>query len=136
MLEQFFKNMRKLAFTLSLLAFISCKKEEEVKEALYPEKTISAEEKQLQLGREIFDGKGMCFSCHKPDQKVIGPSVKQIAEIYKEKNADMKLFLQEKSEPIVDPSQYSVMKANLTITKAFTDEELKAVEAYFYSHLK
>lgn len=128
--------MKKLLFTLSVLALISCKKEEDKKETLYPEKAISAEEKQLQLGEEIFNGKGMCYSCHKPDQKVIGPSVKQIAEIYKAKNADIKLFLQEKSDPIVDPSQYSVMKTNLTITKTFTDEELKAVEAYFYSHLK
>lgn len=128
--------MKKLLFTLSILALISCKKEEDKKETLYPEKALSAEEKQLQLGEEIFNGKGMCYSCHKPDQKVIGPSVKQIAEIYKAKNADIKLFLQEKSDPIVDPSQYSVMKTNLTITKTFTDEELKAVEAYFYSHLK
>lgn len=128
--------MKKLLFTLSVLALISCKKEEDKKETLYPEKALSAEEKQLQLGEEIFNGKGMCYSCHKPDQKVIGPSIKQIAEIYKAKNADIKLFLQEKSDPIVDPSQYSVMKTNLTITKTFTDEELKAVEAYFYSHLK
>lgn len=128
--------MKKLLFILSVLSLISCKKEEDKKESLYPEKTLSAEEKQLQLGEEIFNGKGMCYSCHKPDQKVIGPSIKQIAEIYKAKNADIKLFLQEKSEPIVDPSQYSVMKTNLTITKTFSDEELKAVEAYFYGHLK
>ena len=128
--------MKKLLFTLSILALISSKKEEEAKASIYPEKQISAEEKQLQLGEEIFNGKGMCYSCHKPDQKVIGPSVKQIAEIYKAKNADIKLFLQEKSEPIVDPSQYSVMKTNLTITKTFSETELQAVEAYFYSHLK
>ncbi len=127
--------MKKIIFTLSIVALLSCKKEEQ-KAAIYPEKQISPEEKQLQLGEEIFNGKGMCYSCHKPDQKVIGPSVKQIAEIYKAKNADIKLFLQEKSKPIVDPSQYSVMKTNLTITKTFSDEELKAVEAYFYSHLK
>lgn len=126
--------MKKLLFTISILAFISCKKEEK-KESLYPEKEVSAEEKQLQLGQEIFDGKGMCYSCHKPDQKVIGPSIKQIAEIYKSKNADIKLFLQEKSDPIVDPSQYAVMKTNFSITKTFSEEELKAVEAYFYSHL-
>ena len=126
--------MKKLLFTFSILALISCKKEEK-KESLYPEKQLSAEEKQLQLGEEIFNGKGICYSCHKPEQKVIGPSIKQIAEIYKAKNADIKLFLKEKSEPIVDPSQYSVMKTNFSITKTFSDEELKAVEAYFFSHL-
>ena len=127
--------MKKLLFTLSVISFISCKKEEK-KESLYPEKEISAEERQLQLGQEIFDGKGMCYSCHKPEQKVIGPSIKEIASIYKEKNADIKLFLQEKSDPIVDPKQYPVMKTNLAITKTFSEDELKAVEAYIYSHLK
>ena len=127
--------MKKLLFTFYILALISCKKEEEANASIYPEKQISPEEKQLQLGEEIFNGKGMCYSCHKPDQKVIGPSIKQIAEIYKAKNADIKLFLKEKSEPIVDPSQYSVMKTNFSITKTFSDEELKALEAYFFSHL-
>ncbi len=127
--------MKNLFFILPVLLLLSCQKEEK-KESLYPEKTLSAEEKQLELGREIFDGKGMCYSCHKPDQKVIGPSIVEIAKIYKEKNGDIKLFLKEKSEPIVDPSQYSVMKTNFAITKTFSDEELKAVEAYFYSHLK
>lgn len=127
--------MKNLFFILPALFLISCQKETK-KESLYPEKTLSAEEKQLELGREIFDGKGMCYSCHKPDQKVIGPSIVEIAKIYKEKNGDIKLFLKEKSEPIVDPSQYSVMKTNFAITKTFSEEELKAVEAYFYSHLK
>lgn len=128
--------MKKIFFTLSILSLISCKKEKEKKESLYPEKEISEKEKQLQLGQEIFDGKGMCYSCHKPEQKIIGPSIKEIAQIYKDKNADIKLFLQEKSEPIVDPKQYPVMKTNFAITKTFSEEELKAVEAYFYSHLK
>ena len=127
--------MKKIVVALSFIALISCKKEEK-KEVLYPEKELSAAEKQLQLGQEIFDGKGMCYSCHKPENKVIGPSIKEIASIYKEENADIKLFLQEKSEPIVDPKQYPVMKTNLTITKTFSDEELKAVEAYIFSHLK
>lgn len=127
--------MKNLFFIFSVLLLVSCKKEEK-KESLYPEKALSAEEKQLQLGQEIFDGKGMCYSCHKPDQKVIGPSITEIAKIYKEKNGDIKLFLKEKSKPIVDPSQYSVMKTNFAITKTFSEEELKAVETYFYSHLK
>jgi len=128
--------MKKLLFAFSVLTVISCKKEEEKKESLYPEKALSVEEKQFQLGQEIFDGKGMCYSCHKPEQKIIGPSIKEIAQIYKDKGADIKLFLQEKSEPIVDPKQYPVMKTNLSITKTFSEEELKAVEAYFNSFLK
>ena len=44
-------------------------------------------------------------------------------------------FLREEADPIVDPSQYPVMKTNFYITKTFSDEELKALEAYMYSHL-
>jgi cytochrome c len=45
-------------------------------------------------------------------------------------------FLKGEGEPIVDPTQYEVMKANFVITKTFSDEELKALEAYVYSTLK
>jgi hypothetical protein len=43
-------------------------------------------------------------------------------------------FFKGEGEPIVDPSQYEVMKTNFAITKAMSDEELKALEAYVYSH--
>ena len=128
--------MKKLALLLTLLLFVSCKKNEEKKEALYPEPQQSAAEIQIDLGQSIFDGKGNCFACHKPDQKIIGPSISEIAKIYKEQNGDMVAFLQEKAEPIVDPSQYETMKTNFAITKNLTEEELKALEAYFYSFLK
>jgi cytochrome c551/c552 len=45
------------------------------------------------------------------------------------------LFFKGEGEPIVDPSQYEVMKTNFAITKAMSDEELKALEAYVYSHV-
>lgn len=134
------KNLLLLLVTLSLFA---CKKEEK-KEALY-ENHINDEgheaagipsDPSAALGKEIFDGKGNCFSCHKPDQKIIGPSVIEIAKIYKEKKGDMVKFLKEEADPIVDPSQYATMKTNFYITKNFSDKELKALEDYFYSHLK
>jgi len=131
----------KLFIAIVALSLFSCKKEEK-KETLYPSSetvtegtasTLTPSEKTLE---EIFNGKGNCFSCHKPDQKIIGPSVTEIAKIYKEKNADMVQFLKGEGEPLVDPSQYEVMKTNFAITKNFTDEELKGLEDYFYSHLK
>ncbi|MGV3761918.1 hypothetical protein [Parapedobacter sp.] len=60
----------------------------------------------------------------------------EIAKIYKEKKADIPTFLKGDAEPIVDPAQFEVMKTNFYITKTFTDEELKAVEAYMYSYAK
>lgn len=85
------------------------------------------------LGHEIFDGRGNCFSCHKPDVKIIGPSIQEIAKIYKEQNGNIVEFLKGKGEPLVDPSQYEVMKTNFAITKNLSDEELKGLEEYIYS---
>lgn len=70
------------------------------------------------------------------DQKVIGPSIQEIAKIYKDKKGDIVTFLKGNAEPIVDPSQFAVMKTNFPITQAMSDEELKAIETYIYSHLK
>jgi cytochrome c len=109
----------------------SCGKSEK-KEPLYPEKTAEKQTPE-QLGKEIFEGKGNCVACHQPDQKIIGPSIKQIAQVYKDKNASIVDFLKEKSDPLVDPEQYTVMKTNFAITKAMSDDELQALEAYIRS---
>ena len=84
-------------------------------------------------GQELFEGKGTCTACHKPDTKVIGPSIKEIAKIYKEKSASIAAFINEEGEPIVDPSQYETMKTNFAITKAIAAEERKALEIYMMS---
>lgn len=129
------KNLLLLLFTLSLF---SCKTEEKKEQITTGSETVAEGEAanltpSQKLGKELFDGKGNCFSCHKPDQKVVGPSIVEIAKIYKEKDADMVAFLKGEGEPIVDPSQFAVMKTNLYITKNFTDEELKGIEDYMYS---
>lgn len=84
-------------------------------------------------GQELFEGKGTCTACHKPDTKVVGPSIKEIAKIYKEKGASIAAFINEEGKPIVDPSQYETMKTNFAITKAMTAEERKALEVYMMS---
>ena len=48
----------------------------------------------------------------------------------------MVTFLKGESEAIVDPSQFAVMQANLTLTKTFSDKELQGLEAYIHSNLK
>ena len=125
-----------LLLLMATFLLVSCKNEKEEKAALYPETKKSPEEMTMTLGKEVFDGKGMCYSCHKPDQKVIGPSIAEIAKIYKEKGASITDFLTEKSGPIVDPTQYSVMKTNFAITKNLPEEELKALETYMLSFAK
>lgn len=128
------KTMKKSIFILIVLAFISCKKESQ--ESFGKSETTTETKTPEDLGAEIFVGKGNCFACHNPDVKLVGPSLKDIAKIYKEKNGDMVSFLKGVGKPIVDPSQYDLMKPNLELTKTFTDKELKALEAYVYSHLK
>ena len=134
--------MKKALFLLSLFVLISCKKESQEPFGKNENNTEHSEGESAkiqtpeELGKLLFEGKGNCFSCHQPDQNVIGPSIKEIAKIYKEQNADMITFLKGNGEPIVDPSQFAVMKTNFPVTQAMSDEELKAIETYIYSHLK
>ncbi|MFW0736696.1 MULTISPECIES: c-type cytochrome [unclassified Flavobacterium] len=133
--------MKKILFLSAVLAFASCKKEtveapvENTTEA-YSEGETAKAKTPVEFGKQIFEGQGNCFSCHQPDKKVIGPSIQEIAKIYKDKNGDIITFLKGNAEPIVDPSQFAVMKTNFPVTQAMSDEELKAIETYIYSHLK
>jgi cytochrome c len=135
--------MKKILFLSAVLVFASCKKESQEpfgkpteNKTEYSEGESAEIKTPEALGKEIFEGKGNCTSCHQPDQKVIGPSIKEIAKIYRDKNADMVTFLKGNGEPIVDPSQFAVMKTNFPVTQAMSDEELKALETYIYSHYK
>ena len=129
-------RLQKLGIGIALVLLMSCGKEKE-KEFFGKQETSEITENPLVTkGKELFEGKGTCVACHKPDVKVIGPSISEIAKIYKEKNANMVKFLKGEGEPIVDPSQYEVMKTNFAITKKMSDEELKAIELYMYSFLK
>ena len=122
--------MRKITLLLLFIIFASCKSKEEKTETTVDETAVKIS------GQELFEGAGNCIACHKPDQKIIGPSIQEISKIYKAKKGSIVLFLQEKSEPIVDPSQYDIMKTNFAITKSMSDEELQALEDYIYSFSK
>ncbi|TXI67487.1 MAG: c-type cytochrome [Flavobacterium sp.] len=123
----------------SVISLTSCgdKKETDAYGNPVEEKTEVATETTvdplLAKGQELFEGKGTCTACHKADTKVIGPAIKDIAKIYKEKGASIASFINEESEAIVDPTQYETMKANFVITKAMTAEERKALEVYMMS---
>jgi len=127
--------MKKLALIIIAVLAFSCKKESQEPFGKPTENTTEVQTPEA-LGKEIFEGKGNCVACHQMDQKIVGPSIKEIAKIYKEKNGNMVNFLKGEGEAIVDPSQFAVMQTNLEITKTFTEEELKAVEAYMFSSLK
>ena len=114
------------------LNMISCNEKTAVQNPVDPSKaTITQTPKEL--GQELFEGKGMCASCHKADIKVVGPSIQEIAKTYREKGASVAAFINEESGPLVDPSQYEIMKTNFAVTKAMSAEERKALEIYMMS---
>lgn len=132
--------MKKIIFLCAVLALASCKKETSEKPVQTTNETYSEGETAKAatpeaLGKEIFEGKGNCTSCHQADQKVVGPSIQEIAKTYKDKKGDIVTFLKGNADPLVDPSQFEVMKTNFPVTKAMSDEELKAIETYIYSNL-
>lgn len=126
--------MKKILLLSFIGILISCKKENQ--ENFDKPTSEVATLKPEELGKEIFEGKGVCYTCHKEEVKTVGPAIKDIAKIYKEKGGSIAEFLKEKSEPIVDPSQYTTMKTNFAITKNLPEEELKALEAYMLSFSK
>ncbi len=126
----------KLLLTLSIgISIISCgeKKETDAMGNPINQAATSVNQTPKELGKELFEGKGMCATCHKADIKTVGPSIKDIAKIYKEKGASIAEFINDKGEPLVDPSQYEIMKANFVITKTMSADERKALEIYMMS---
>ncbi|WP_396141195.1 c-type cytochrome [Flavobacterium sp.] len=126
----------KLLLTLSIgISIFSCgeKKETDAMGNPINQAETSVNQTPKELGKELFEGKGMCATCHKADQKIVGPSIKDISKIYTEKGASIADFINDKGEPLVDPSQYDIMKANFVITKAMSADERKALEIYIMS---
>jgi cytochrome c len=123
----------KLLLSLSIgISIISCGEKKETDAIGNPinQSETSVNQTSKELGKDLFEGKGMCATCHKADIKTVGPSIKDIAKIYRENGASIADFINEKGEPLVDPSQYEIMKANFVITKAMSAEERKALEIY------
>ncbi len=126
--------MKKVVLLVCLILVISCKKERQ--EAFGQPNPTELNQTPEQLGKTIFEGKGNCVACHRIDEKLVGPSVQDIAKIYKAQNGDIVSFLKDEAKPLVDPTQYEVMKTNFTLTKAMSEQELKGLEAYMYSTIK
>ena len=89
-----------LVLGLAALIFISCgeKKKDEVKKEVETKVEIVKEDAKematdnLELGKKLFTDK-TCATCHQPDAKVIGPSIKDINKIYADNNGNIVSFL-------------------------------------------
>ncbi|WP_456379606.1 c-type cytochrome [Lutibacter sp.] len=142
--------MKKSVLVLGLVALFltSCgdKKKEEVKKEVettvetvveeVKEEAVAVVTDNIELGKKLFTEK-TCATCHNPDMKVIGPSIKEINKIYAEKNGNMVKFLKGEAEAIVDtdPGQVAIMKANLDgFVKDMSGDELAAIAAYMRSY--
>jgi cytochrome c len=69
--------MKKLILPMLLagmLTIVSCKKDGSEESFGKPETTTEGQPPK-DLGAEIFAGKGACVACHKPDVKLVGPSL-------------------------------------------------------------
>lgn len=138
--------MKKILLLFALIAMVltSCgeDKKKEVQKETETKVEKSAEVKQdggdtITMGEKLFNEK-TCITCHQLDTKVIGPSVKDIASMYKEKNGNMVNFLKGTEAAIVDtdPGQVAIMKANLDgFVKDLSDEEIEALVAYMQSSI-
>jgi cytochrome c len=88
----------------------------------------------IEKGKRLFK-KNACVGCHQEQNKLVGPTVKDIAAKYKAEKGNLITFLQGKSKPIVDKDagQIAIMNASLGITKRMKVEDLKAISDYIMS---
>ncbi len=127
--------MRLVSFFLVFLVLFSCnmdKKSTKVQNKVVPQRAELSRDSQIFLGNRLFSEK-TCITCHDVNKEKIGPSVKEIMKIYKEKNGDIVAFLKGNAKPIVDTtySQVAIMQANIDgFLKGISDEELKTIATY------
>lgn len=118
--------MKKYLFLIVILFQIACKNKEQTNVVALP---------SIDSGKQLFETNN-CAACHQTAEKVVGPSLTTIAQIYHLKNASIVSFLKAEAEPIVDPSQYQSMKLNLEITKTMSTPELQSLELYIMHYAK
>jgi len=84
------------------------------------------------LGEKLYKDKG-CLVCHQMDSKLVGPAIKDIAAAYAGNKEGLVAFLKGDGKPIVDPSQYSVMQPQISITKDLPADQLNEIVDYILS---
>ena len=101
-------------------------------EKAIPKRNPLSRDSKIFLGNRLFSEK-TCITCHAVTEEKIGPSVKEIMRIYKEKNGDIVAFLKGEAKPIVDTtaSQVAIMQENIDgFVKGLSDVELNALSTY------
>jgi len=84
-------------------------------------------------GKEVFE-KNTCAICHKETKDAVGPSLKTIAEHYKNNPKQLKSFLRGQTDPIIWPDKFNMMKPQMGKLKALSEEEINALVKFMLSH--
>ncbi|MET2984327.1 c-type cytochrome [Aureibaculum conchae] len=127
--------MRLSLIFVGFLLICSCasdKKSTDSKEKEVPKRGELSRDSQIFLGNRLFSEK-TCVTCHAVNKTKIGPSVKEIMRVYKEKNGDIVAFLKGEAEPIVDTTstQVAIMQDNINgFVKGLSDEMLNTIATY------
>lgn len=122
--------MKNIIYLIALFQLVSCKNSDGHSATVAKKIVVSAA-----TGKQLFETNN-CTACHQIAEKVVGPSLQNIAKIYIAKKGNLVSFLKSEADPIVDPSQYESMKLNLEITKTMSDDELKSIEYYILNYSK
>lgn len=85
------------------------------------------------LGKKVFDSNG-CFACHQANQKLVGPSLADVANVYAGKSDHLVEFFEGKRKSIIDPSQEVLMRSSLELTKKMPPAEREALVDYILAH--
>ncbi|WP_457639102.1 c-type cytochrome [Persephonella sp.] len=84
-------------------------------------------------GKEVFE-KNTCAICHKESKDSVGPSLKTIAEYYKNNPEQLKQFFKGQAEPIIWPDRFDMMKPQMGKLKALSEEEMDALVNFILKH--
>ncbi len=80
-------------------------------------------------GETLFKNMG-CMSCHKPDKKAVGSSVKELAAAYNGDEAMMIQFFNGKMAPMLTEKLPVTMTGQLDKLKKLSPEDQKALAKY------
>lgn len=85
-------------------------------------------------GEAIFKSQG-CMSCHKKESSSkVNPSLSEISQAYRDKDAQLINYLKGESEAIVRPEKSGMMKRQVGKTKSLSDADRQALAGFILAH--
>ncbi len=71
-----------------------------------------------------------CGSCHKPDRKSVGPSLKDVGQSYAGQEERLVQYLKGEAEPILGLGKAKLMRKSIKKMQDLASPELKALSHY------